>query len=109
VRELYDADTVSSEDYRIEGKKLLTNQDDDVYVLYTKVVTDPTEFSKSFVETLAMKIARTLSVSEAESNTLHKTTSVLLAERVAFSELRDSSEDQRTRDKVYSNWTTQGR
>lgn len=44
-------------DWKIEGRKILTNQGDTLELVYIADIDDPTEFDESFVEAFACKLA----------------------------------------------------
>jgi hypothetical protein len=56
-------------DWRIEGKKIVTNESGPLDIVYIADVTDPNQFDETFIEVLASKLAEEASVrlSNAES------------------------------------------
>lgn len=44
-------------DWQIEGRRLLTNDGDTIYLRYVRRVTDPNQFDALFIEALAAKLA----------------------------------------------------
>ena len=61
-------EVINDEDWRIEGKKILTNDSAPLQVRYIYRVTDPNEFDSLFVEALASKIAFQICEKITQSN-----------------------------------------
>jgi len=69
VREIYPEEA----DYVVEGRKLLTDQDnddEDLCIRYTKRVTDPTELSNLCAKAIAWRIAAEISYHITQSNSM---------------------------------------
>ena len=59
----------NNEKFRIEGKKLLTNEDT-IKILYVAKITDTTQYDTSLIETLSAKLAAELCYPITQSSTL---------------------------------------
>ena len=56
-----------AEDWRIEGRRILTNMGSPIFIQYTARVADPAQFDPLFVAALAARIAADVAVSLSES------------------------------------------
>ena len=54
---LYMVSTENNSAYRLEGNKILSNQENSLKITYIRRITDPTQFDTGFAETLAIKLA----------------------------------------------------
>ncbi len=66
---LSDANGSPGQDYRIEGRKILTRDSGALPLLYLKRVTDPTQFDAAFVDAFAAFLAYNLAEPLTQSNT----------------------------------------
>jgi hypothetical protein len=65
----YPEDNDNSKDWVIEGRKILTDDSDPIYIRYIKKETDTSQFDSLFVEALATKLAFELCEEITQSNT----------------------------------------
>jgi hypothetical protein len=56
-------------DWKIEGRKILTNDGDTLYLRYVKDVTDPTQFDSAFYDYLSVALAVEIVEKLTQSNT----------------------------------------
>ncbi len=64
VRSVFDGE---AEKWVVEGRQILTDMGDPIFIKYTSVVTDPTRFDALFVDALASRIASDIAVQLSES------------------------------------------
>jgi hypothetical protein len=91
--------------WKIEGRKLLTNEGD-INIKYIKDVSDtPYLFDANFTETLAYRLAKDLAYPLAQSNSLADRMSVEYRESLAFARSYDAQEG--SSDRIGANeWIT---
>lgn len=65
----YPEDVSNDKDWIIEGRKILSDDSDPIYIRYVKKVTDPEEMDVMFREVLAARIAKELCERLTQSNT----------------------------------------
>jgi hypothetical protein len=78
--------------YRIEAGRLLCD-DDDVYLLYVKRVTDPNAMMPDFREALAFRLASEVAVALTNSTSLAKEMGAEYQRRLAKAQSNDAQED----------------
>lgn len=66
---VYPEDNTNDQDWQIEGKKILTNDSDPLYIRYIYRVTDPNEMDVLFREMLSTRMAIELCEELTQSNT----------------------------------------
>lgn len=64
VRSVYDGE---AEKWVVEGRQILTDMGDPIFIKYTQRVEDPAQFDPLFVEALAQRIASDIAVQLSES------------------------------------------
>lgn len=82
----------TSVEYRIEGRKLLTDANA-VKLVYIKKVTDVAQFDSAFSDLLALKLAAELSYSLTDNASLTGTLSELFERRFRRAKMIDAQED----------------
>ncbi len=73
-------------DYRIEGRKILTDQAAPIMLLYGARITDPTQFDQAFVDALAYRLA--MDVCQELTGSASKGEALKASYREAISEAR---------------------
>lgn len=89
--------------YRIEGKRLLTN-DDEAQIVYIRRVTDPTEFDPLFVKVLACALAIELVMPLSQDKTLRDRLEAELSDRLSDARLANLIETNTTGTADLNTW-----
>lgn len=113
VWELYGTDA----EWVVEGGELLTNQDEEIYIRYIRLITETARFSPSFDNCLSMRLGAELAGKLADDKALR--TSLLqelytkhLPEAYALNAMegnRPVHKDEQTLDKGNYSWQSEGR
>lgn len=64
VRSIFNGE---ADDWKVEGRQILTDLGDPIQIKYTKRVTDPAQFDPLFVAALASRVAADIAISLSES------------------------------------------
>ena len=81
----------NNEKFRIEGKKLLTNEDT-IKILYVAKITDTTQYDTSLIETLSAKLAAELCYPITQSSTLMDRMFALYESKLKEARFNDATE-----------------
>tara|TARA_R100001440_G_scaffold15482_1_gene26292 strand:+ start:38 stop:616 length:579 start_codon:yes stop_codon:yes gene_type:complete len=81
----------NNEKFRIEGKKLLTNEDT-IKILYVAKITDTTQYDTSLIETLSAKLAAELCYPITQSSTLMDRMFALYESKLKDARFNDATE-----------------
>ena len=86
-------DSINSDlDYKIEGRKLVTNQGT-IYLVYVALVTDPNEFDVALQEAIAAQLAADLAYAITNNATLAKNYQEQADERLREARFIDATEN----------------
>lgn len=99
------SDDISPEQYRIEGRKLLTDSDT-VKIEYTKKVTDPNEFDSLFADLLATRLSVVLALPLTDSKSMFQQMTSLFTFKLSEARLADAQENGQD-EFVANSWTGQ--
>lgn len=91
VREVYEG---NAEDWKVEGRKILTNMGAPLPIKYTAKVTDPAAFDPLFVDALAARLGSDLAVQLTESTSRAEALWKIYREKLVEARRRDSQEGQ---------------
>jgi len=113
VREIYPV-----VDYKIEGRLLLTDYDNtsaDLYIRYTKRITDPTDLETLCAKAIAWRIAAERCYAFVQASTLQEKIfaeyRIILDEAMRANQQQDTNNDEKQNSSIYGNaeWISAGR
>ena len=91
VRSVFDGE---SEKWVVEGRQILTNMGDPIFIKYTSVVSDATRFDPLFVDALSARVAADIAVQLSESVSRAQGLWQLYQAKLVEARRRDAQEGQ---------------
>jgi len=91
VREVYEG---NAEKWVVEGRQILTDMGDPIYIKFTRLITDTARFDPLFVEALAARVASDIAVQLSESVSRAQGLWQVYQAKLAEAKRRDAQEGQ---------------
>ncbi len=91
-------------DYKIEGRKLLTD-DDAIKIKYISHITDPSQYDSQFIMVFAARLAMEVAYPITNQSGVTQTISNLYTERLEVAKQTDGQESSSIQEEDKDNWT----
>ncbi len=102
------ADVLSDDDFKIEGRKLLSDEDT-IYIKYIGNITDSNQYTSQFIYLFATRLAAELAYAITNNKSTMELVAQLYADRLETAKAHDSQESSSAYVEDEDLWTTENR